>query len=957
MKNLTLKEKSVIQLIKSKESYANYFFGKYDKARLFDTLKTDGFFAPNNNPAPKKVKDGYQIPEWNVLQYLEKLSVKYRKLDDELLKIIDEVSLYKKNGAHIDNYRTWWYFVKILLNIPLSKVPYKIFNQALPVWLDSKFNLTLPGADLTDDLLPSYLNQINNPEDVKKVERLVDALLDVKDLKVKKSTLGDTIDVETKIDTHWLEESFIAKNNSQLIAQKCTNEPIFNLSNKIRRIFNKKYKTDDYSYIWLRDLTKDQTKSIYNPEHFLAIILRQIAIEKVKHSKKEGMEVIDRFLSDEYPHTLFKRLAIVLISMDWKNFSKYFDLILDDNKEKYFDRDAFKPELAHLLREHSNELTQKQKNKLERIIDKGPSDELPDNKKEEYKLYWKQSLYKILDTNPEFKSRYEEIKKVTKREVRLPEYNDGVIFKEEFDKSPVSAEEFLTKENDGIVKYVAEYKPSGQFSNFSPDGIYSTLQSAVELDPNKFTQNIFPFKTKDYHLLLSLYNGLEEAWKQHKDISWDKVIKFTLELLQEDWFWKPPEEDKLRHQNYYAWTLSAIGDLIREGCRADDWSFNESLHTDIEKVIDIIVDKLPYDNETYKGAGVDHALNSSWGKMLIAIIYLGLREARLSDKNKEKKTSKWSKSLKGNFEKALEQDILEAYTLLGQYLPNLHYIDKEWAENKSKSIHTLEDKKFETFMEGYLFTGKVYEKLYKLLVKAYEKALAVNFEDKRIQERLIQHITVGYVRGDEKLGSDSLMDTIIATEDSVYLRQVVEFLWHQKDYIIFEKSKDEAVQKEQSEFKSRIITFWDYILDIFSKKKPLTEDDKKVLSEMGKFSIYLSNLDEIGYKRLLISAPFVTVDFDSPYFIEYLNDIKNKGDQQKTAKYIGLLFLKMLEGAEELIPDYKWENIVEIITFLYNVGKKEKEVKDLANQICVFYAEHRNLRLREIYEKYNAVSS
>lgn len=956
MKNLSLKEKSVIQLIKSKESYANYFFGKYDKAKLFDEFKNQGFFAPNNNPSPKKVKDGYQIPDWNVLQYLEKLSHKTRKLDEELLEIIEEVSLYKKDGKHIDNYRTWWYFVKILLNIPLSQVPYKIFDEAMPVWLDSKFNLTLPGADLTDDLLPSYLAQINSTDDVKKVERLIDAILDVKDLKVKKSTLGNTIDVETRIDTHWLEECFVTKNNSQLIAQKCTNSPIFNLSNKIKMIFNKKYKDDDYSYIWLRDLTKDESKSIYNPEHFLAVILRQLAIEKVKHNKEEGMEVIQKFLSDEYPHSLFKRLAMVLISMDWENYAKYFDLILGDIKERYFDRDAFRPELAHLLRQNSNELTQKQKNKILEIIDNGPSEDLPDNKKEEYKLYWKQSIYKILDTNPEFKSKYDEIKKITKRDVKLPEYNNGVILKEEFDKSPVSAEEFLTKENGEIVRYVTTYKPTGHFPNFSPEGIYRTLQSAVELNPSKFTQSLSPFKTKDYHLLLSLYNGLEEAWKQHRDISWDEVVKFTFELLQEDWFWKPPEKDKIHYQNYFSWTLSAIGDLLREGCRTDDWSFNESLHKDIEMIIDIMIDKLPYDSETYNGAGVDHALNSSWGKVLTAIIYLGLREARLSDKNKEKKTSKWSKSLKDNFESALGRDILEAYTLLGQYLPNLHYIDKEWVENKAKSIHAIDDKRFETFMEGYLFTGKVYEKLYKLLTKSYEKALAVKFEDKRIQERLIQHITVGYVRGNEGLGDDSLIDKIIKTGNSEYVREIVEFMWHQKDYIIFEKSQDKAVKKEQEEFKTRIINFWDYILNLFSKKKVLTLDDKKVLSELGKFAIYLPNLDEAGHRRLLASAPFVTIDFDSPYFIEYLNEIKNKGNKEKAAKYIGTLYLKMLEGADGLIPDYKWENIVEIITFLYEIGKKDKEVKELANQICVFYAEHQNLRLRSLYEKNNGVS-
>jgi hypothetical protein len=951
-------EKQVVQLISTNKSLRFYFFDNLQQPTWFPVLKKLGYFESDRNPKPRETNGGYQIPEWEVLVYLEWLSKKHSHRED-LLKIIKDVSLYRdKKGEHIDNYRTWWYFVKILLNIPLSDVPYEIFDKAMPIWLTSRFDLTLPGSDLNNDLLPKYLNQTKNAEDVKKVERLVELLLGVKDIKTKKSVLGETLEVETKIDTHWLEESFITKNNASLIAQKCTNAPIFSLANSIRDIFSKKYKKEDYSSIWLRDLTKEQTKSIYNSEYFLAVILRKIAIEKVNHSKKDGNEIIERFLSEEYPHTLFKRLAIVFIAMDWDSYGKYFDQILGNEKESYFDRDAFKPEVAHLLRENVTHFTEEQKTTLNKIIESGPSRDLPDKKKEEYKIYWKQSLYRILDTSPEFKAKYEEIKKTTKKDVKLPEYNDGVVFREEFDKSPVSAEEFLKKENSEIVKYIAEYKPTGDFPNSSPEGIYRTFQSAVELDPIKITQNLTTFKLQDYHLLSSLYSGLEEAWKQKKDFSWENVIKFTLELLQEEWFWNPTEKDRGHHYDYFSWTLSAIGDLIEEGCRTDEWAFSEELHADIEKILGLLVEKMRYDDDSYQGDGVSHALNSRWGKALTALIYLGLREARLSDKKGEEKKSKWSNSLKEIYEKALEKGIFEAYTLLGQYLPNLHYIDKDWTESQAKKIHTIEDDiKFEAFMEGYLFTGKVYEKLYKLLTNSYIRALTLSFKDKRIQERLIQHITVGYIRGNEKLEKNSLIDEIIKAGKPGDIREIVEFMWHQKDYITAIKTENEQVEKEKEEFRKRILTFWDYILNTLNKKKDLTEEEKKVLSELGKFAIYLPELNEDGYKRLHASAPYVTVDFDSPYFIEYLNKLKDIGDKTLSANYVGKLYLEMLHGYTQLTPDYKWDNVVEIVTHLYEVGKSDDEVKNLANNICIFYAEHRNLRLREIYEKYNAVSA
>ena len=48
-------------------------------------------------PKPIKVKNGYQIPQWIDLPYLEKISQNTRELDSELLEIIKSISLYKDN--------------------------------------------------------------------------------------------------------------------------------------------------------------------------------------------------------------------------------------------------------------------------------------------------------------------------------------------------------------------------------------------------------------------------------------------------------------------------------------------------------------------------------------------------------------------------------------------------------------------------------------------------------------------------------------------------------------------------------------------------------------------------------------------------------------------------------------------------------------------------------------------
>jgi len=82
-----------------------------------------------------------------VLPYLERVSEQVNipgneKYIGELLNIIRNVTQYHiEHNKKLDNYRTWWYFVKILVNIPANEIPPDIIDL-IPVWLDSKFEVT-----------------------------------------------------------------------------------------------------------------------------------------------------------------------------------------------------------------------------------------------------------------------------------------------------------------------------------------------------------------------------------------------------------------------------------------------------------------------------------------------------------------------------------------------------------------------------------------------------------------------------------------------------------------------------------------------------------------------------------------------------------------------------------------------------------------------------------------------
>jgi hypothetical protein len=179
-------------------------------------------------------------------------------------------------------------------------------------------------------------------------------------------------------------------------------------------------------------------------------------------------------------------------------------------------------------------------------------------------------------------------------------------------------------------------------------------------------------------------------------------------------------------------------------------------------------------------------------------------------------------------------------------------------------------------------------------------------------------------------------------------------MWQQKDFIQAEKNSDKRIEMEKIAFKKRIFVFWDFIISIYNKGRSFTEQDKGVISELAKLSVYLSEIDKKSFKRLLFSAPYVTFDFDSPFFIEYLNNLKDFGNKKVVAEYVATLFITMLRGSsEDQTPDYDWGNIDSILKYLYKVDTKK--VTNIANDICIFYAKRGNLRLREIYEENNNV--
>lgn len=169
---------SIWALIDSDQSYRQYFFDKVSKPLWFSILQTRDAFSPECIPDAIPFGRGFQTPYWEVLRFLEKLSLQIKEgrsmeLADEVLAVIKNVSEHPKN-----NYRVWYIFLRILNNLPNDKVTNEIL-QFIPLWLTGDSNSSLASGEICDHLLSKFLCDAPSREDIEKGELILRYLFQI----------------------------------------------------------------------------------------------------------------------------------------------------------------------------------------------------------------------------------------------------------------------------------------------------------------------------------------------------------------------------------------------------------------------------------------------------------------------------------------------------------------------------------------------------------------------------------------------------------------------------------------------------------------------------------------------------------------------------------------------------------------------------------------------------------
>jgi hypothetical protein len=297
------------------------------------------------------------------------------------------------------------------------------------------------------------------------------------------------------------------------------------------------------------------------------------------------------------------------------------------------------------------------------------------------------------------------------------------------------------------------------------------------------------------------------------------------------------------------------------------------------------------------------------------------------------KEDKWKEEIKEDFTNRLGNETPEFYFTVGKYFLSLYYLNKEWVQKNINKIFLKEGiLLWKASIIGYFaYADKVYLEIYNLLKgnNILLDALNHKFSEEHINEKVIQHICIGYIEDWEKLKDpNSLISKILEDKKEYQITEVVRFIE------MFRKNLKEKV-------KQKIKPLWERIFNIISENEEKSEF-QNIAVELIDWLNLVDKIDEDIFNWLKLSVKYINQYNPGMVYQEFYKHI------DKNPEKIGKLILEMLKY--KVPAAYDFEDIINIVEALYSKNQKE-----IADEICNIYGENEYYFLKDTYKKYNKV--
>ena len=884
-----------------------YFFRELKYPTWLEPLKEAGWFNPDKNPPPYETPDGYyRTPVWYALEYVEKVAHHPECPVDVLVDILDAIIDHTNDtGERIENDSTNRRLIEIIGTLPIDRIECK--------------HITFMGTALKYGWVSRTISEIILPKFLSESEK--DLSLDL--LKVMFDAKVVNRQIRPVMEEYWLKEAI--KQQEQAISELCGFEAAEIVLTQIRTLIAEGVHSFDF-------IERIEVEPSYGRRQRYAELLVSFTCrlfhlaspdtiaETVKSLLKETIAASrDHQYTKGYPAT-FGRIALNVITHHYDDLKRLFWEWDGNPLEEY----ELKPQLYQLIETHCLNFNEGEIDQILYWIESDQYYKVVEEKVEAvYKREWLTALMKT--RNEKVIAAYQKYEQINPVKIESPGLSRAIKIGYE-EVNVMKAAKLSEMSNAEIAQYLNDFQEEKFGADLTPLNLDKALQECVETHPKRFTTDLQPFQSirKQYqHLILF---GLLNAWRAKIEFDWGALFKFIDQILLSEQFWTEHFEEPYNYRN---WILSTTADLIAEGTRDDKYAFDAQLLPTAEKILMVLVEHTEPSVSTLKDLRFD-VLNSLRGSVFSAMVHYALRYARI---NNPKQVSRWPQTIRKDFTKRLDRSLepsLEFSFTLGNYLPNLLYLDKEWVVDNIDRIFPRQDEShWEAAFSGYLFLPQTSEDLYFLLKKRgdYQKALNTDFADQTVLERLIQHVCWDWIEDRETLNDEnSLIYQLINIGNPKLLSGMVDF---------FLRRQYDTPDK----VKSKVKPAWRALIEVLSPNNSQAEY-RGILGALSGWLGLVDKIDEETLEWLKLSAKYVGRRFNSAFFVETLRE-----HVPQTPREVGMIYLEMLNN--KIYPDYPPTDIQEIVRILYNQGHKED-----ADEICNLYAAAGFDFLRSLYEEH-----
>lgn len=978
MSEFSPKELQALEHVIKQKNLEPYFFEKLIQkkdARWLNLLKQRGFFDKSNIPV---ISEGNYIEEWNVLNYIASIVEELvHKEDKDSIEYILEILLQAAETSK--NYRVFNQSVEILKSIAVNYIPDKYIDDFLDYWLTCEFGRDHILKEIELKLLPHFYNDsaklfsifkkflVNSIEHKSNHEYLLGNLIE------NKQMLSRIIDVKP-IEAYELfiylieKECFIAISNRDIEQQTFSIRNIHNkyfcipeFKNSVQQEF--KSREEDLNYI-INNLKlsiegvnnktldrmskllygglfdKDAFESIFekreyrlNPTDYLISIIK---VSLTECSIKETIlaTLVKNMIRNKYD--LVKKLGIFIIIQKWSELKDtFFNLLVEktDLFDYIFRHYIFDEETKYLFNLLTDEIDVKYITLLESIINKGEYI-FHEREGQLHQLKWEQKRYKALDNITIFKKKLEQTRKRTNIDIELsPAIKMGEFgFVKQL--SPYSQEEILKMSLEELINEMLNFKEDSVMytglKQVSYRGFGEELKKVILSFPDYFIDDLDKFNNIQYEFAYYLLDGFNVLMKQNTELNYHNVLDFIVLYTSEGGFWKNSLKSEKENEGFmgYEETIKQFLDFITDLISNDEINFTD-VHLDLvikflkkcqDEINFGIIEEVLFSNDDMSF----YTLNSLGGKYVRALLELGLKIKRISFPRYQ---SYWEEDIKPIYEDLLVNNCIDSYAILGEFISNFSYIDENWTKEKIKDID-FKNEMWKYFMSGYLATRTVYYEFYQLMKENYLKALEYDgFIDKKIKEKIGNHIVIGYINGFEEDHKVSLLEKALDIWDIKIIETMIRYAYNiEKIHLAKGVSRKDA--------KDKVLKFWNEIILIYSNKgSELDAEEASLTRHALQLIDNFTLINDSIFHNLTFSFKYARNSFELYDVVEYCERMIEKNEIDDRTLNIKLIFELFIQCT----PSYPEDKIKKLLEYL-NINDESEKL----GEILVSYTKKTN---------------